>query len=276
MESIPHEKRCSRCKSVKPAADFYPDASKKTKLSSRCRECVRACTKNSYLANREQKIRYSREYEAAHPERRRAYRVKQYEKCKEQRRANRPFTWSKYVTPGGRACSVCGEIKSPDEFGVQKKSPDGLRATCKACRRADRANNPAPYRDENRRYREKKNKILTPIEKAIEAARKREYAQRDRSKNPSKYVAYTHKRMALKRKNGGAFTREEWGNLCAQYGHRCLCCGEQKKLTVDHVIPVSKGGTNDISNLQPLCQSCNTRKRDKIIDYRIDSPYEVR
>jgi 5-methylcytosine-specific restriction endonuclease McrA len=38
-----------------------------------------------------------------------------------------------------------------------------------------------------------------------------------------------------------------------------LCCGEAKPLTVDHVVPVSKGGSNDISNIQPLCLECNDR-----------------
>ena len=52
------------------------------------------------------------------------------------------------------------------------------------------------------------------------------------------------------------------------YGKKCLCCGTDKNITIDHVIPISKGGQNDISNYQPLCRSCNSRKNTKIIDYR--------
>lgn len=48
----------------------------------------------------------------------------------------------------------------------------------------------------------------------------------------------------------------------------CLCCGSSEKLSIDHVIPVNKGGENTIENLQTLCLSCNSRKSDKIIDYR--------
>lgn len=48
----------------------------------------------------------------------------------------------------------------------------------------------------------------------------------------------------------------------------CLCCGTDKKLSLDHIIPVNKGGENKISNLQTLCSSCNSRKSDKYKDYR--------
>lgn len=93
--------------------------------------------------------------------------------------------------------------------------------------------------------------------------------QRD---NPEKRAGYsrrcTHKRRAQIEGNGGSFTTEEWQELCAQCGYRCACCGEQKPLTVDHVIPVSKGGGNDISNIQPLCKNCNSSKGIKVIDYR--------
>lgn len=52
------------------------------------------------------------------------------------------------------------------------------------------------------------------------------------------------------------------------YGRKCLCCGSTKNLTIDHVIPVYKGGKNCISNYQPLCKSCNSRKSTRTTDYR--------
>jgi 5-methylcytosine-specific restriction endonuclease McrA len=83
---------------------------------------------------------------------------------------------------------------------------------------------------------------------------------------PSWLVGY-HRREQL-RLNGGSHTNAEWRTLCASYGHRCLCCKRGRKLTKDHILPVALGGSDDISNIQPLCQSCNSSKGARHIDYR--------
>nr|AFH75163.1 putative Stress protein [Streptomyces sp. W75] len=43
-------------------------------------------------------------------------------------------------------------------------------------------------------------------------------------------------------------------------GNRCLTCGTREDLTMDHVVPVSRGGSDTTSNLQTLCRPCNSRK----------------
>ena len=44
--------------------------------------------------------------------------------------------------------------------------------------------------------------------------------------------------------------------------YKCVNCGECdfSKLSIDHIIPVSQGGKNDISNYQTLCMDCNVKK----------------
>lgn len=42
----------------------------------------------------------------------------------------------------------------------------------------------------------------------------------------------------------------------------CQVCHSRMFLEIDHIIPVSKGGANIVSNLQTLCANCNGRKRD--------------
>jgi 5-methylcytosine-specific restriction endonuclease McrA len=86
--------------------------------------------------------------------------------------------------------------------------------------------------------------------------------------NPDKTRAKEHLRRARKMGNGGRYTFVEWRAMCAWFGNVCLRCGGSSKLSIDHVVPLAKGGANTIANLQPLCKLCNSIKHTKIIDYR--------
>lgn len=67
----------------------------------------------------------------------------------------------------------------------------------------------------------------------------------------------------------GTFTQEQWVLLLEQYGNKCLSCErDDVVLTQDHIIPLSQGGINEITNIQPLCGPCNSSKGTKTIDYR--------
>jgi 5-methylcytosine-specific restriction endonuclease McrA len=73
---------------------------------------------------------------------------------------------------------------------------------------------------------------------------------------------------ALKKNAVGTFSLEEWVLLKVQYGNKCPRCNKNEpdiKLTVDHIIPLSKGGSNLIENIQPLCVSCNSYKSNRYI-----------
>ena len=43
----------------------------------------------------------------------------------------------------------------------------------------------------------------------------------------------------------------------------CVICGSKKRLNIDHIVPISKGGTNSMDNVQILCFSCNRKKSNK-------------
>jgi 5-methylcytosine-specific restriction endonuclease McrA len=86
----------------------------------------------------------------------------------------------------------------------------------------------------------------------------------------AQHKAAKNRRKARLRGNGGSFTGTEFRELCEKFGNQCLSCGVVGvDLTVDHVLPLSKGGRNEISNIQPLCHACNVKKGDQMIDYRI-------
>jgi len=62
----------------------------------------------------------------------------------------------------------------------------------------------------------------------------------------------------------GDLTTEQWKVILAAFGGRCAYCGEAAAdLTMDHVIPASKGGRHTASNVVPACGFCNRSKKDK-------------
>ena len=69
--------------------------------------------------------------------------------------------------------------------------------------------------------------------------------------------------------NNKIFSDYEKKTIYSKYDGKCAICGKPvrfKKMTVDHKIPVSKGGTNELSNLQLSHLSCNRAKADMLED----------
>lgn len=153
--------------------------------------------------------------------------------------------------------------------------------------RKRRAENPELYRERGRASRARN------IERAREHDRQRNQAnprrsreatlkwyrankehhlsvgQKWRKENREATCAISARRRARIYGNEGDYTGVEFKKLCSQYDNRCLACGRNDiPLTADHIVPVSCGGSNYIDNIQPLCQSCNSSKGTKTIDYR--------
>jgi 5-methylcytosine-specific restriction endonuclease McrA len=89
--------------------------------------------------------------------------------------------------------------------------------------------------------------------------------------HPGLHAAKIRARRNLKYQAEGSHNETEWVALKAQYNYTCLRCGRREPeitLTRDHVIPLTRGGSDWISNIQPLCHQCNSSKNAKSIDYR--------
>jgi len=152
-------------------------------------------------------------------------------------------------------------------------------------RKSERDNNVLMY---NKEYYQKNKEKLYKRHKEWRIKnpdKYREQRKRWKRKNPDKvkkqqnrYIKkYPEKVRFLVRKNKrrrdnaeGSHTFGEWELLKKQCGNICLCCGKKEpeiKLTEDHIIPLDKGGSDYIENIQVLCHNCNSKKHTKIIKY---------
>lgn len=197
-----------------------------------------------------------------------------------------------------KLCPRCKETKPTTEFAKSKGKRDGLQSHCKHCRRAyyQSLRNDPEWVDATRNHARDRYQSDPEYRANMRASsnrydqnrwsndaeyRKKKIAwKRDAIKNKPHWQAKerqwrrtaNHARRARLNGAGGAFTPAEWDQLCEFYDHRCVCCGQQASLTADHVKPITKGGTSYISNIQPLCKPCNSKKHNRIIDYRPTLP----
>lgn len=96
-----------------------------------------------------------------------------------------------------------------------------------------------------------------------------------RQENPSKIKIYRKKylpRQRIVKKNRrarekgaeGFFTLEDIGRITSAQKGRCAYCRRRRVLSVDHIIPLSRGGSNWPRNIQMACRPCNAGKKDKL------------
>jgi 5-methylcytosine-specific restriction endonuclease McrA len=93
----------------------------------------------------------------------------------------------------------------------------------------------------------------------------REWGRLWRLANPISYKLAGHNRRVRKLNATGVCTPEQLIDRFNFYGNRCAYCRAETKLTVDHVIPLSRGGSNWPANLRPACDRCNKTKATRTL-----------
>lgn len=237
-DAAPAVKRCSKYGVTKSVAEFDRSKKERSGFRSECKECRRA-------------------YNVANADRLRTKRQARYQANAERlKQAQRDYF-------AANASVLCERQRARHARNRERDA---------ATKRRYAQANVAKIREDNRRWqaehREERQTYDREYRKS-HAAEKRQYERKYRAAHPEWDKAKKHRRRAKKRQAGGSFTPTEWRDLCAFYGGRCLCCGAtDRKLTPDHIVPLAKGGSSGITNIQPLCGSCNSSKGAKVIDYR--------
>lgn len=204
-----------------------------------------------------------------------------------------------------RTCTRCGESKPLEDFYCRADNLEGRATECKVCSSARNirwrekneehckeydhtryANNAEQSKEATRKWNKenkdkkaanaKRWKLLNPEKVKASSInyyekhkkQRQVYERAWRQANADKLRERDHRRRAIKNNADGSFTKKEFSELCIKHGNICVCCGEEKKMTIDHIVPLSKGGSNSIDNIQPLCLSCNSKKYVHTVDYR--------
>lgn len=175
--------------------------------------------------------------------------------CYECRRAAWPTEYArakaKPIRISGRVCVACQEWKSAEMF---QRHGSGLFPQCRPCKSSINA---TWYR-ENKSHHLTNHRAWALVNKAKMAEYRRGWAARNKEVCLEKTRVYRGRLSAAP----GAVTGREWSEIVELHGGRCAYCAAPATER-DHVVPVSRGGANDASNVVPSCRSCNGSKSDK-------------
>jgi 5-methylcytosine-specific restriction endonuclease McrA len=120
-------------------------------------------------------------------------------------------------------------------------------------------------REWEKTHKEKVNKRFRLKYKNNPDVRKKvaQFVKNWRKNNPER-VRILHRNRRFKKRNAGnGWNADQEIELFFNYGNICAYCGKKfNKLTVDHIIPIAKGGIHEIENAVPACIHCNSSKCD--------------
>lgn len=166
-----------------------------------------------------------------------------------------------YADGSGREYRYCAECKSEIQRRADQQYDEKPESKVKKRRRRTAWAQAHP--EAVRAMRERT--YAKPEVKENHRARQRQYA-RD---NPAIVNSITRRHEHRKRAAEGDYTEGQWQARLDLFGHRCYLCGcdwdalSSKQKHVEHVIPLSRGGTDWPANLRPACGYCNSSKGAK-------------
>jgi 5-methylcytosine-specific restriction endonuclease McrA len=180
--------------------------------------------------------------------------------CRNAREGRLPKQKFEPLIDGHKRCCSCKEQKALHEFPIDRSNKDGRFAYCRPCVSSRFTKTDSARKNVSvcgARYR-----AANPEKIALKGWRRRNGPGRDELLKRQR--SSEHKRRTQRTQAGGSYSVEEWESLVKKFKGLCVRCGEKKPLTADHIVPVSRGGSSHISNIQPLCKACNCSKGNRI------------
>lgn len=279
-------KLCSKCNTWRPLAEWGRDKATKDGLPTRCKACRRAYSREHADTARERAALWYRNNHARAAERTKAQaktrgetrdastredEERTYFQWKEEIQPHRAAFWQRMREQRREYLRVYEKayFSDPEKQELRRQRSRKYYATEKGQRtiQSYRQSHPESQREATRRWSERNSDKRRAYRMATRDAR-RAYHRQHYAANKARYFANSRRHRARRVAAEGSHTAQEWEALCAFYNQRCLHCGNSGSLTVDHVIPLSKGGRDDTSNLQPLCRPCNIAKAVRAWDFR--------
>jgi 5-methylcytosine-specific restriction endonuclease McrA len=135
------------------------------------------------------------------------------------------------------------------------------------------------FRERNREKRRLESRAWQEENRERMRAMCRDWYQRNREKRLAydkehRFERRFHrsKRRALEAAAPGeGLTVAQFREICEAQGGLCAYCGRLVKLTIDHVVPIAKGGAHDPSNVVGACLPCNQSKSTRSLDEFLNS-----
>ena len=177
-----------------------------------------------------------------------------------------------YLANRERASTIRKEYREKNDKQVRERKAEYRAANLekiRASQRALRAANPEKHRASNNKYRIHHPEKVAAKKRADYLANPAAAKQRAREwlkANPEQTKLRTARRRAAVKNAPGQFAREDLTRQFQMQEGRCFYCLEDLEGigTVDHDIPLSKGGTNYPTNIVLACWPCNNSKRARL------------